>query len=138
MTMKFVQWIDEKYSVKIQKIDEQHQMLIKIINEVFEAKTNALGKMAIANVLKRMADYAQIHFKDEEALMANHGYPELEEHRTAHQYFITKVADFYRGFNLDQDTLTEDMLFFLKDWLLTHIMESDKRYSSFLNERGVK
>ncbi|MGE5604767.1 MAG: bacteriohemerythrin [Bacteroidota bacterium] len=136
--MKFVQWIDEKYSVKIQKIDEQHQMLIKIINEVFEAKTNDLGKMAIAGVLKRMTDYAQIHFKDEEVLMAEHVYPELEEHRSAHQYFITKVADFNRGFNLDQDTLTEEMLNFLKNWLLKHIMETDKRYSPFLIERGVR
>lgn len=136
--MKFVQWIDEKYSVKIQKIDEQHQMLIKIINEVFEAKTNDLGKNVTAGVLKRMADYAQIHFKDEEALMAEYGYPELEEHRSAHQYFITKVGDFNRGFNMDQDSLTEEMLFFLKDWLLTHIMETDKRYSSFLSERGVR
>ena len=113
-------------------------MLIKIINEVFEAKTDGLGKMAISGILKRMADYAQIHFKDEEALMAEYGYPELEGHRSAHQYFITKVADFNRGFNLDQDSLTEEMLFFLKDWLLTHIMETDKRYSSFLNERGVR
>jgi hemerythrin-like metal-binding protein len=136
--MKFVQWTDEKHSVKIQKIDEQHQMLIKIINEVFEAKTDGLGKMAISGILKRMADYAQIHFKDEEALLAEHGYSELEGHRSAHQYFITKVADFNRDFNLDQDSLTEDMLFFLKDWLLTHIMETDKRYSSFLNERGVR
>lgn len=136
--MKFVQWIDDKYSVGIQNIDEQHQMLIKIINEVFEAKTKDLGKVTIAGVLKRMADYAQIHFKDEEALMAEYGYPELEGHREAHQYFITKVGEFNRGFNLDQDTLTEDMLDFLKNWLLKHIMETDKRYGPFLNERGIR
>lgn len=136
--MKFVQWIDEKYSVKILKIDEQHQMLIKIINEVFEAKTKDLDKNVIAGVLKRMADYAQIHFKDEEAIMAEHGYPELEGHRSAHQNFITKVADFNRGFNLDQDALTEEMLDFLKNWLIKHIRETDKKYGPFLNERGVR
>ena len=136
--MKFVQWVDDKYSVKIQKIDEQHQILIKIINEVFEAKTNGLDKKVTAGVLKKMTDYAQIHFKDEEGLMAGHGYPELEEHHVEHQFFINKVNDFYRGFSLDEDTLTEEMLYFLKNWLLKHIMETDKRYGPFLNERGIR
>ncbi len=136
--MKFVQWIDEKHSVKIQKIDEQHQMLIKIINEVFEAKTNDLGKMVIAGILNRLTDYTKTHFTEEEALMAEHDYPELEEHRQAHQFFVAKVGDFNRAFNLDQDSPIEEMLDFLKNWLIKHIMETDKKYGPFLNEKGVK
>lgn len=58
--MKFVQWLDDKYSVQIRKIDQQHQTLIEIINEVFEAKTNDLGNKLIAGVLGRMADYTKI------------------------------------------------------------------------------
>ncbi len=136
--MKFVQWLEDKYSVQIQKIDEQHQKLIGIINEVFEAKTNNLGKMVIAGILNRLTDYTKTHFKEEEALMAEHGYPELEQHRTAHQFFIVKVGDFNRAFNSDQDSLSEEMLDFLKNWLIKHIMETDKRYGPFLNERGVR
>ncbi len=136
--MKFVQWIDDKYSVKIQKIDGQHQVLIGIINEVFEAKTNGMSKKVIADILERMSDYTKTHFKDEEELMDEYQYPELDRHRSAHQFFVAKVGDFNRDFSLNEDSLTEEMLDFLKNWLVKHIMETDKRYAPFLNERGVR
>lgn len=136
--MKFVQWIADKYSVKIQKIDEQHQTLIGIINEVFEAKTNNLSKAVIAGILERMTEYAGTHFKYEEDLMKENGYPELEQHRMEHQFFITSVGEFNRDFKLNEDSLTGEMLDFLKNWLIKHIMETDQKYGPFLNERGVR
>lgn len=136
--MKFVQWIADKYSVKILKIDEQHQILIGIINEVFEAKTNDLGNAVIAGILERMSEYAETHFKYEEELMKENGYPKLEQHRMEHQFFITSVGAFNRDFKLNEESLTGEMLDFLKNWLIKHIMETDQKYGPFLNERGIR
>lgn len=136
--MIFVQWLDDKYSVQIREIDQQHRTLVGLINEVFEAKTNDLGKKVIAGLLERLADYTKNHFATEEALMEEYGYPELEAHRKEHQFFTTKVGDFYRAFNTNQDYIIGEILDFLKNWLVKHIMEMDKGYGRFLTERGVK
>ncbi len=135
--MVFVRWVDEKYSINIQKIDEQHQILVGIINEVYQAKTSNQNKQTIAAVLAKMVAYTKTHFQDEEGLMAENGYPQLEEHRPEHQFFVTKVGDFIRNFNMNED-LTEEMLDFLKNWLIKHIMETDKHYGRYLNEKGIR
>lgn len=136
--MLFVRWIDEKYSVNIGDIDEQHKKLIGIINEAYQAKIENLNRKTIAGILEKMADYAKTHFQAEEQLLSEHGYPELEFHRNAHLFFMTKAGELNRDFALNEDSIIEDMLTFLKEWLIKHIMETDKRYAPFLNERGIR
>lgn len=136
--MLFVRWIDEKYSVNIGDIDEQHKRLIGIINEVYQAKVENQNRKTIAGILEKMADYTKTHFQAEEELMAEHGFPELEPHRKAHGFFIAKVVEFNKDFSTNDDLIIESMLEFLKEWLLTHIMETDKRYAPYLNEKGIR
>jgi hemerythrin len=42
--MEYIKWLADKYMVHIQKFDQQHQKLVEIINEVFNAKMNNAGK----------------------------------------------------------------------------------------------
>ncbi|NLY74586.1 MAG: bacteriohemerythrin [Firmicutes bacterium] len=135
--MIFVRWVDEKYSVNIGEINQQHQRLIGIINEVYQAKVENQNRNTIAGILEKMVDYTKTHFQTEEELMAEHDFPELEPHRNAHQFFVTKVGEFSRKFSMNDDSIIEEMLDFLKEWLLKHIMEMDKRYAPYLNERGI-
>lgn len=135
--MLFVRWLDEKYSVNIGDIDEQHKGLIGIINEVYRAKVENQSRKTIAGILEKMADYTKTHFRAEEELMAEHGFSELEPHRKAHRFFVAKVVEFNRDFSINDDSIIESMLEFLKEWLLTHIMEMDKRYMPYLNEKGI-
>lgn len=135
--MLFVRWVAEKYSVNIEEIDQQHQRLIGIINEVYQAKVENQNRNTIAEILEKMVDYTKTHFQAEEELMAEHGFPELEPHRNAHRSFVTKVGEFNRKFSMNDDSIIDEMLDFLKEWLLKHIMEMDKGYATYLNERGI-
>jgi len=41
------------------------------------------------------------------------------------------------GFERGVETLSDDMLHFLKYWWMKHIVQEDKKYGLFLSIRGV-
>jgi hemerythrin-like metal-binding protein len=135
--MAFIIWSDE-YSVNINELDEQHKQLINIINRVYEASQSGAEKSVIRRIFVELAEYAAYHFKAEEKLLKSYGYPNFEQHRRQHQQLVVILLELQLRFRKGTMTLSEDMLNFLKnDWLLKHIVASDKEYSSFLNSKGV-
>jgi len=42
-----------------------------------------------------------------------------------------------KDFDSGKGSVSVDLLNFLKDWLVGHIGNSDKKYSQFLNSKGV-
>jgi len=133
--MPFVEW-DPSIAMNLERIDEQHQELFRILNDLFEALASGRGDAAIDEILDRMIVYASEHFVEEEAEMAARGFPELVEHQVAHSEWLeaTRRFRFRReigaSIGLPVDTLT-----FLRDWLTRHISETDGRFASFAGTR---
>ncbi len=134
--MNLIEW-EDKYSVKIKHIDEQHKKLVGMINELHNAMTKGQGKLVIDGILKKMTAYTVQHFKSEEVLFDQYGYPAAEKHKAEHASFVEKVTDFYGKFEAGKLFLSIEVMDFLSDWLVTHIVGSDKQYSAFLNSKGV-
>jgi hemerythrin-like metal-binding protein len=126
--MEYVVWIPEKYSVNIAHFDEQHQKLLAIMNEVFQAIVNKSNKKAIVKIIAELNGYATLHFADEEAFMKEKNHPDLPIQEHAHAYFIQKVQEFMKEIHQENEELNREILGFLKDWLLRHIIEVDRRY----------
>ena len=134
--MPIIDW-NEKLSVNIKDIDTQHQKLISMINQLHDAMKGGKGKEILNQIITQMADYTQQHFLAEEQLFIKHEYPETSRHTREHNAFIEKVATFQRDLNSGHITLSLDVMTFLKDWLVKHIEGTDKKYSPFLNAKGV-
>ncbi len=128
---------DQSLSVGIRKIDEQHQELIKIINCLVENEDATGHSEPIAHVLDRMTQYAAYHFETEEALMLQVHYPGYESHRDDHTQFKIKTANFCLDALLRKETLPDELLMFLRDWLRHHIVETDMKYKPYFLERGL-
>jgi hemerythrin len=128
---------DESMSVGIKKIDKQHQELIKIINCLVENEDAAGNSEPIAHVLDRMTKYAVYHFETEESLMQEYDYPEYEGHRDAHTQFKMKTAKFCLDALQRKETLSDDLLSYLRDWLSHHILQEDMKYKPYFRERGL-
>ena len=79
-----------------------------------------------------------MHFATEEMLMQSHGYPDYPTHKAEHEQLASKVVDFQNKFLSKEVGLTIEVMEFLKDWLSKHILASDKKYSPFLNSKGVR
>ena len=59
-------------------------------------------------------------------------------HKKEHKYFEKKLTDFEEQFNEGTVDLPKEIMRFLVDWLVLHIKNVDKKYGTFLKERGVK
>ena len=133
----YIGW-DDAYSVGIDSIDEQHKRLINLINQLQTAVDYSTGEEFEREALDELVDYTKTHFSYEEDLMEKYGYPEFEPHKAQHGRMIQQVEKVLAEYETDQDRAMRHALNFLKEWLINHINGTDKEYSDFLIEKGVK
>ena len=135
--MELFEWNDE-YLVNIKSIDEQHKKLVEIINKLNEAMYEGQGCEMLEPVLKELVEYTKTHFANEENLLSTNGYPDYEEHKKKHDDLTKEAVDLQKQFEGGRIMITMQVMKFLKDWLSNHILNTDKKYSSFLNGKGVE
>ena len=127
--MALVTW-DEGYSVKSKEIDAQHKKLFDMINEYHEVGiVQKKSNEAVEKLLKGLLDYTKYHFSTEEAFMQKNNYLGYPAHKKEHDAFTQKVSDIYDRFKNGRMVLSVEISNFLKDWLLNHILQVDKKYS---------
>jgi hemerythrin-like metal-binding protein len=126
--MSAITWKDF-YSVGDPSLDAQHQQMIGVINELYEAMEKKSTQQVVKPILDRLVKYTFEHFKREEEAMEAVEYPDLVEHKALHDKIRQKTldlqenADFVTGHNL---------LAFLKQWWVGHIQTVDKKYAPYL------
>ena len=119
-----------KYHVGIGFVDDEHKRLFEIIKEANDVMHNDFlyDKFdQINNVLGELVEYTKVHFADEEDYMEKINYEGLEDQKRAHSMFVEKIENI----NLDdvddnQDEYLTEILNFLLDWLVNHILKADK------------
>jgi hemerythrin len=113
-------------------IDEQHRGLVSAINSFHYFIKEGEGIEATRPTLQTLVQYINIHFKTEEPLMKQSGYPSYDEHILTHKGLIEKTK------NIAHETLTKGdariALDFLKDWWLTHINKVDRQYAPYVKK----
>lgn len=136
--MPLLEWTSE-LSVGIDSIDEQHKKLVNMINALNDAMLVGESTDLLQKIFTGLAAYTQKHFAYEENMFAEYGYPDAVEHNRQHIELINQVVELKNKFRENpQETLSADLLLFLKRWLINHIMKTDKEYSAFLQSNGVK
>jgi len=130
----FVTW-EDSFSVGLEKIDNQHKELVKMVNELYKAcKMGALkGDIIYLRTVSKALEYARVHFSDEEEYMGLVYYPELDEHKKQHEEFVVVIKKSIQLFETGEAAPIE-LANFLKDWLLNHIAISDKKYAPYLTK----
>ena len=78
--------------------------------------------------------YASQHLSLEEGYMDEYEYPDAEYHKKAHKEFIKKLKDFRKIHNSFSQDAIEDLLKNIKEWILNHISENDKKLGLFILE----
>lgn len=83
---------DEKYSVEIQSIDNQHKEILGILYRLLEAMKMGHGNDVTAQIIQELERYAVNHFQKEEFFFQRFNFQGSKEHITEHQNFIKKIA----------------------------------------------
>ena len=122
-----VAWSDE-FSLGMPEIDAQHQMLIELINQVWLAIIPSKpDQEQTVRIVEELEKYTLTHFTEEEIFMRKMGYLKFKEHKEAHEQFVARIAQEKAKIASGQ-RLTLDIVYFLRDWLINHILVSDKEY----------
>ena len=128
----------EKYSMGISMIDEEHKKLVDIINKAISAKEHNDNPEEIKEILSEMVEYFDEHFSTEEACMIKFNYPEYKSHRNEHLDFIDKTIASYNKLVRGDYQIANELLEYLKQWLVNHIQGSDRQYMDCFKKNGLK
>ena len=129
--MAYFEW-DERYSVKVPTVDNEHKKLFELINAFYAAIAEKGADGALAELLEGLHAYSVYHFKHEETLMQQARYAGLATQVAAHKGFVDKVTDIQARLKAGKLVVSMEMTSFLKTWLTEHILKLDTKYSESL------
>ncbi len=131
-----VEW-NNKFSVGISVIDEEHKKIIGILSKAIYTKEHNASPNELREVLREMTNYALKHFKTEEAYMKEFNYTEYEDHREKHREFFTETIAYHDKVIEGDCQIANEIIEYLKWWLVNHIQVTDKKYVDCFKKHGL-
>ena len=129
---------DASLETGYQKIDKQHQQLIKTLNNIIIASQEGKGAEEIFRTLDFLTGYTVMHFSDEEKLMSQYNYADYLVHKRYHDNFKITVGNLTQ--QLIKEGPTPEMIDIVSttigDWLLNHIKGDDFRMAAFVKSKS--
>ncbi|MDR2019333.1 MAG: bacteriohemerythrin [Treponema sp.] len=129
-----VEW-NNRFLIGIPLIDKQHKNLVDMTNKLYMGclKGNEEAGSHFLRAIHEAVDYTRYHFSTEEQLMRRIGYPELAAHRRQHEDFIREILREVNTFKDGKKFVPNLFVRYLRDWVLTHIAVSDRRYAAYIH-----
>lgn len=118
-------------------IDEQHRMFLDMLVELAAQIDAGHHRQGVMDAFQGMRVYAEGHFADEEALMAEKRYPGLPAHLRLHETFRTMVTELEGRLEGGPGLVSLETLEFLGAWFIGHIRNEDHRFAAFVRTAGV-
>jgi hemerythrin len=135
--MPIIQW-NQSLSVNVPEIDKQHQRLVKLVNDMHDAMHAGKGNDAAVVIMKELVAYTRTLFSYEERQLELAKYPDLVNHKAAHAALVKRVEEFAVKVQKGVPGTAIQLSQFLGDWLKSHIMGTDKKYSPYLAPKVPK
>ncbi len=126
-TLDIFPW-NENFNTGVEKIDQQHQMLVQLLNQLAGHMASQVGAEVLNNIFDQLAEYTVYHFQTEESIWHEYLADELleTEHKKKHAGFISTVIKLKVEVNTQpSEKMVEKILSFLTRWLASHILETD-------------
>jgi len=128
---------NEKMSVGVRQFDEHHKKIIDLIHNLSAAKQEGMSREEIYSVISELSSYVHYHFIAEERMMRVYHYPDTINHIREHRFFTGRIEHFAKSYSSGSEGIQDEILDFLKDWFIKHIIGSDMKYGMFLSKQGV-
>ncbi len=124
----------DEYLTGIDLIDTEHRRLFEIAEETYQLSRQDFipdKYDQINNLLGELRDYTIMHFEHEEEYMEKIGYKRIFTQKIQHEEFRNKLIELMdseklEGSQEEQNKMVDEMLGFLTDWLINHILNNDK------------
>lgn len=121
---------DERYSVGIETIDQQHEMFFGLINKLETLAESDSFREELPRLLNEIVEYASLHFRTEEKIMEAIGYDDLASHKEKHE--VIKQDIYHECKRLaEKEATAMDVIWlynYMNNWIKHHILEVDMMY----------
>ncbi|MCK5674921.1 MAG: hemerythrin family protein [Spirochaetales bacterium] len=122
---KYFEWKSD-YETGDETVDDQHQYLFKLANRLFSAKVTDCK-----SIIMELYQYTRVHFKAEEAIMAEFKYPALDDHKQLHINLISNLNNLSEHF-VETEESRNDLVAIFGNWIINHILNEDLRFANFV------
>lgn len=130
---QIISWRDE-FKVDQPKIDSQHEGIFKLAIEASELARTPQGNDKLIAVFEKFGSVLEAHFRYEEGMLMEIGYPQVEKHSAEHNAMLSEF-EFIRqrlsgtgeGWAFQQMPLV--VLNFMLGVTVGHILSSDVDYA---------
>ena len=130
--MLYIVWNDSN-NLGIPIIDEQHRGIVSTINSLHYFIQEGHGMDALKPTLAILEEYTDIHFRTEEALIKEAGFPDFDAHVALHATLMEKTIQMSKEALLYHEP--EMALKFLREWWLGHIGKEDRKYAPYVKKK---
>jgi hemerythrin len=123
--------------VGVPKIDAQHKELVDRLNAVTSLGAKSVSKEETQKTIDLLGDYIVKHFRDEEVLQQQSGYPKYEWHKGQHQIYINEFQKLKQEFitNGISARFTLDLNNSIVNWIVRHIKSVDVEFGKFYRSK---
>jgi len=120
---------NENFNTGISIIDEQHQRLVQLLNQLAGHIANQSELPELDLIFDELTDYTVYHFETEEAFWHEYLPNDTMEarHKEVHNGFISTIHKLKAEEHTQPvENIVEETLSFLTRWLASHILETDR------------
>lgn len=127
--MSPIYW-DESFNVGHAEVDLQHRKFMTIMNEMESLLLvpDTYTRLPRLNILARLLEFADNHFRLEQELMQKYGCSDtsLCNHWRSHKIFDANIYGLYRELLGGETVLDSTILGVIRDEFFNHILRQDK------------
>jgi hemerythrin len=135
--MPFMEW-NEKLSVGVAALDDDHKKLIEIINQLHDGIEAGHKKETLGAVLDHLEDFTSSHLPREEELLVQTLYKDAVMHKWEHANFVKQIQGVRARFTKAPSAMLDlQLMSLLQNWMLTHLQGSDRKYVPHLKAGGI-
>ena len=125
-----VKW-DKSISVDNKELDEQHIRLFEFTNNLLQKYHEKSDYDVVLSALNSLVDFSIYHFKHEEYILKERGYPKIENHIKLHDSFRDKIVEFKTLLESGDEEVMDVIIIYLIDWIKNHTHVEDIDYKEF-------
>lgn len=133
--MYFV-WKPE-YVFGLKEIDSQHRHFVGILDRLYDLIISGSSRDELSKTLDELINYAGNHFKTEEKYFDEFNYEGAADHKEEHRELAEKISNLKKRFEVGTEDISVELIDFLEDWLVQHLLNLDSKYVDCFRQHGL-
>lgn len=134
--MSLITWTKDQFGTNVSQHDQEHQTIFRMLNELHDSST-AGDRSVVAARLDDLIGFVAEHFGAEERNMIKAQYADYDKHKQEHDKLVAVCLDLQKKFHAGLTEITHETTQFVKEWLVNHIPNIDRRYGPVMTSAGI-